>query len=115
MKLNNNHLLIFAFAIAAGLYIWNDRYPGKKEGFYKIKAAPRGIAIACLLFTIVFMVMSFVYAEAARNDSSYTLLYALITFVSCIVVCVLGVIGGGPYRIQAALYGEDYISDYYGR
>ena len=57
MKLNTNHLLIFAFAIAAGLYIWNDRYSGKKDAFY-VKKEHEPLFIGGIISIIVGFLMS---------------------------------------------------------
>ena len=62
MKLNNNHLLIFAFAMAAGLYIWNMKYSGRKDSFYAKKAAAQGTGIAALVILILGIGMAFVAA-----------------------------------------------------
>lgn len=77
MKLNINHLLIFAFAIAAGLYIWNDRYSGRKDSFYGKPAAAQGTGIAALVMLLIGIGMAFV---AAMSDN-YILIGGSIFFI----------------------------------
>ena len=66
MKLNNNHLLLFAFAIAAGLYIWNMKYPGKKDAFYAKQVSAQGTGIAALVILLMGIAMAF---AAAMSDN----------------------------------------------
>ena len=77
MKLNNNHLLIFAFAIAAGLYIWNDRYPGRKDSFYAKQAAAQGTGIAALVILLIGIAMAF----AAAMTNNFLLIGGSIFFI----------------------------------
>jgi hypothetical protein len=97
MKLNNNHLLLFAFAIAAGLYIWNDTYSGKRDTFYAKKAASRGMAIAVFVLFAIAIGMAFAY-QATENE-----LFIWGAIFSINAAAILVYLGGGPSQIMAAL------------
>ena len=97
MKLNNNHLLIFAFAIAAGLYIWNDTYSGRKDSFYAKKAASKGLAIGTLLLFIVAIGMAFAF-QATENN---LFIYGSILCIQFAFILIY--LGGGVSQIRAAL------------
>lgn len=97
MKLTTNHLLLFAFALAAGLYIWNDTYSGRKDSFYAKKPASKAMAIGALLLFAIAIGMAFA-AQATEND-----LFIFGAIFSINFAAILIYLGGGPSQIMAAL------------
>ena len=97
MKLTTNHLLLFAFALAAGLYIWNDTYSGRKDSFYAKKPASKGMAIAVFVLFAIAIGMAFAF-EATENN---LFIYGAILCVN--FAAILLYLGGGPSQIMAAL------------